>query len=213
MTNTSWRCRVSRHFAASPPWRKYTNEDEQQGIGERVRSEVTRDEHLAVLVDHSTIEGGEVKPKRPAGGKGEAGHNVLMEGKMGDTQRSQTVSTKLHQIAEQARDKPERVFTSLAHLMDVAFLLEAYRKTRKDGATGVDGITAKVYCQSLEDNLKKLHSRMRVNRYKAPPVKRGWIEKEDNNKQRPLGMPTLEDKIVQRAVSMTMMAVKVSMRE
>ena len=125
---------------------------------------------------------------------------------MGDTQRSQTVSTKLHQIAEQARDKPERVFTSLSHLMDVDLLREAYKKTRKDGAPGVDGITAKVYCQSLEDNLKKLHSRMRANRYKAPPVKRGWIEKEDN-KQRPLGMPTLEDKIVQRAVSMTMSAV------
>ena len=66
-----------------------------------------------------------------------------MEGKMGDTQKSQTITTKLHQIAKQARENPERVFISLAHLMDVDFLREAYRKTRKDGAPGVDGIRGK----------------------------------------------------------------------
>jgi RNA-directed DNA polymerase len=129
-----------------------------------------------------------------------------MEGKMGDTQRSQTVSTKLHQIAKQARDYPERVFTSLAHLMDVDFLREAYRKTRKDGAPGIDGITAKEYARNLEGNLCELHSRLRENRYKAPAVKRAWINKDDGS-QRPLGMPVFEDKVVQRAVSMLMSAV------
>jgi len=125
---------------------------------------------------------------------------------MGDTQRSQTVSTKLHQIAEQARISPERVFTSLAHLMDVELLEESYRKTRKDGAPGVDGITAKQYAENLEDNLVALHSRLRENRYKAPPVKRAWADKDDGS-QRPLGMPVFEDKVVQRAASMLMSAV------
>jgi group II intron reverse transcriptase/maturase len=125
---------------------------------------------------------------------------------MGDTRRSQTISTQLQQIAEQAREHPERVFTSLAHLMDVDFLREAYGKTRKDGAPGVDGVTAKAYAENLEENLSDLHSRLRSNRYQAPPVKRGWREKEDGS-QRPLGMPGFEDKIAQRAVSMLMNAV------
>jgi RNA-directed DNA polymerase len=129
-----------------------------------------------------------------------------MEGEMEDTQRSQTITTELHQIAKQAREYPERVFTSLAHLMDVDFLREAYRKTRKDVAPGIDGIRAKEYARNLEDNLGYLHSRLRENRYKAPPVKRAWIGKDDGSR-RPLCMPVFEDKVVQRAVSMLMSAV------
>ncbi len=125
---------------------------------------------------------------------------------MGDTQKSQTISTKLHQIAEQAREHADRVFTSLAHLIDVDFLCEAYNKTRKDGAPGVDGITAEDYSLKLEANLQELHARMRNQRYKATAVKRGWIAKEDGS-QRPLGLPILEDKIAQRAVSMVMSAI------
>ncbi len=68
--------------------------------------------------------------------EGEAGHNVLLKGNMGDTSRSQTVSTKLQQIAEQAVFYPEMVFTTLAHLIDVDFLREAFRLTRKDAAPG-----------------------------------------------------------------------------
>ena len=60
---------------------------------------------------------------------------------------SQTVSTKLQWIAEQAVRDPERVFTTLAHLIDVDFLKEAYRRTRKDAAPGVDGVTARRVCR------------------------------------------------------------------
>jgi RNA-directed DNA polymerase len=129
-----------------------------------------------------------------------------MEGTMGDTQKSPTISTKLHQIAEQAKEHADRVFISLAHLMDVDFLREAYRRTRKDGAPGVDGVTASDYSHKLEDNLVDLHIRMREQRYKAQPVKRGWVDKEDGS-QRPLGMPVLEDKIAQRSVILLMSAV------
>lgn len=125
---------------------------------------------------------------------------------MGDTQRSQTVSTKLQGIAEQARGHPEMVFTSLIHLMDIDFLREAYKQTRKDGAKGVDQISGRDYGEDLEGNLQSLHSRLRQQRYKAMPVRRTWIEKEDGS-QRPLGIPAFEDKVVQRAVSMLMSAV------
>ncbi len=125
---------------------------------------------------------------------------------MGDTQRSQTVSTKLQRIAEQASHYPELVFTSLMHNIDKEFLLEAYRRTRKDGAPGVNGVTAQEYAQNLEENLKNLHERMRSGRYKAPPVKRVWIEKEDKSR-RLIGIPEFEDKIVQRAVTMILGAI------
>lgn len=138
--------------------------------------------------------------------EGETGHNVLMEGITGDTLRSETVSSKLHRIAEQARRYPERVFTTLAHLMDVDFLGEAFRRIRKDAAAGVDEVTAKEYAENLERNLTDLHERLRTNRYRATPVERVWIDKEDN-KKRPIGIPVLEDKIVQRAEEMLMSAV------
>ena len=118
---------------------------------------------------------------------------------MGDTKKSPTVSTKLQWIAAQSVRYPEKVIISLAHLIDVDFLRAAYCLTRKDGAVGVDGVTAGEYAEHLEGNLVKLHARLRSGKYKAPAVKRAWIDKDDGS-QRPLGIPAFEDKIVQRAV-------------
>jgi RNA-directed DNA polymerase len=125
---------------------------------------------------------------------------------MGGTSRSQTIPTQLQQIAQQAVRYPRMVFTTLAHLMDVEFLREAYRLTRKDSAAGIDGVTAREYAENLEENLRSLHERLRSGRYKAPPVERAWLEKEDGGK-RPIGKPTFEDKIVQRAVVMLLGAI------
>jgi group II intron reverse transcriptase/maturase len=120
---------------------------------------------------------------------------------MGDTPGSPTISTKLQRIATQAEDYPELVFNNLYHLLDYDFLLEAYHRTRKDSAPGVDRVTAKQYAANLEDNLRDLHDRLRGHRYKAPPVERVWIDKE-GGKKRPIGKPSFEDKIVQRACVM-----------
>jgi len=98
------------------------------------------------------------------------------------------------------------VFTTLAHLIDVDFLREAYRRTRKDAAPGIDGVTAKQYTQNLEENLRDLYERVRSGQYRAKPVERVWLDKEDGSK-RPIGKPVFEDKIVQRAVVMLMGAV------
>jgi group II intron reverse transcriptase/maturase len=125
---------------------------------------------------------------------------------MGDTSRSQTVSTKLQRIAEQAIRYPTMVFTTLVHLIDVDFLREAYRLTRKDKADGVDKVTAKEYAVNLEENLRDLYERLRTGRYIAPPVERVWIEKDEKSK-RPIGKPTFEDKIVQRAAVMLLGAI------
>lgn len=97
-------------------------------------------------------------------------------------------------------------FTSLAHLMDEEFLKLAWQRVRKDGAVGVDQQSAKDYAANLDANLSGLRERLRSGRYKAPPVRRVWIPK-DGGKLRPLGIPTIEDKLVQRAVAMILEAV------
>ena len=125
---------------------------------------------------------------------------------MGDTSRSQTVSTKLQGIAKQARQYPDMIFTTLAHLMDVDFLREAHRRISKKGAPGLDKVTAVEYGENLDENLVDLHERVCSGRYKAPPVERVWIDKE-NGKRRPIGKPTFEDKIVQRAVEMLLSSI------
>ncbi len=113
------------------------------------------------------------------------------------------VSTKQQRIAELAKQSPQMAFTSLAYLVDIDWLKEAYRRTRKDGAVGVDGVTAAEYERELEDNLQRLLDRAKSGTYRAPPVRRVHIPKGGSSTEtRPIGVPTLEDKILQRAVVM-----------
>ena len=112
------------------------------------------------------------------------------------------VSTKQHRIAELAKRSPELVFTSLGHLIDLEWLLEAYRRTRKDGAVGVDGQTAADYEEDLTANLQSLMNRVHSGTYRAPPVRRVQIPKGNSSETRPIGIPTFEDKLLQRAVLM-----------
>jgi RNA-directed DNA polymerase len=126
---------------------------------------------------------------------------------MGETQRSPTVSTKLERIAELAKRMPDAALTTLAHHIDLDWMREAYHLTRKDGAPGVDGRTAEQYAQNLDQNLQRLLDRARSgDGYRAPPVKRVYIPKGDGSK-RPIGIPTFEDKVLQRAVAMVLGAV------
>ena len=114
---------------------------------------------------------------------------------------STNTSTQRQWIAEQARKHPERVFTTLHRFIDLEWMQEAYRLTRKDGAAGIDGVTAADYEQDLEGNLLDLLGRIKSGRYIAPPVRRHYIPKADGT-ARPLGIPTFEDKVAQRAIVM-----------
>lgn len=118
-----------------------------------------------------------------------------------------TISTKLQRIAKLARESPDMGFTTLAHSIDIEWLHEAYRRTRKSGAPGVDGQTAEAYAADLEGNLRSLLDRMKAGTYRAPPVRRVHIPKGDGKTTRPLGIPTFEDKVLQRAVAMVLEAV------
>lgn len=101
---------------------------------------------------------------------------------------------------------PDRAFASRHHVLDLEWMLEAYRATRKDGAAGIDGVTAADYAEQLEANLLDLLDRMKSGRYQAPPVRRTYIPKADGT-QRPLGIPTFEDKVAQRAIVMMLEAI------
>ena len=98
-------------------------------------------------------------------------------------------------------------FTSLSHHIDLEWLEEAYRRTRKDGAPGIDGQTAREYEEHLGANLQSLLDRAKSGRYRAPAVKRGYVPKGDGSEQRPIGIPTFEDKVLQRAITMVLEAV------
>src|ERR1700730_17151941 len=129
--------------------------------------------------------------------------------KMGNTNErpsSKSVSTRLTRIAELARKMPGTALTTLAHHIDKDLLREAFVQVRKDGALGIDGVTAEMYQVELETNLSELLNRFKGGTYYAPPVKRSYIPKADGGR-RGLGVPTLEDKVLQRAVVMVLGAI------
>src|SRR6266536_3600839 len=109
------------------------------------------------------------------------------------------VPTGLDRVREVARTEKDARFTALLHHVDLQRLRAAYRAIRPQPAPGVDGVTWTAYGQDLEANLRDLHARVHSGAYQARPSRRAYISKADG-RQRPLGIATVEDKILQRAV-------------
>ena len=126
---------------------------------------------------------------------------------MTGAQEPDNVSTHYQRIAALARTHPDRAFVSLAHHIDLDWLYEAYRRTRKSGAVGVDGETAAAFSATLDARLGALLEEAKSGLYRAPPVRRVHIPKGDGRKTRPIGIPTFADKVLQRAVTMVLEAV------
>jgi RNA-directed DNA polymerase len=120
--------------------------------------------------------------------------------------REKRRSSGLAGVRERAHQSPDLKFTSLLHHVDVALLRESFYKLKKSAAVGVDGVTWKQYEADLENHLVDLHGRIHRGAYRAKPSKRVYIEKADG-KQRPLGIPSLEDKIAQHAVRMVLESI------
>ena len=114
--------------------------------------------------------------------------------------RARTImSTDIDRIAELAKDDSKRQFSSIAHPITVEKLEEAFRSLRKDASAGIDGVTYEQYETNVEENIRQLHQRLKEGKYRAQPLRRVYIPKEDG-KQRPISIPALEDKLVQKAV-------------
>jgi RNA-directed DNA polymerase len=118
-----------------------------------------------------------------------------------------TVSTRQQRLAELAKQSPQMGFTSLNHHLDLVWLYEAYLRTRRDGAPGVDGQTAADYEANLRVNLQRLLDQAKAGTYRAPPVRRVHIPKGTGTETRPIGIPTFEDKVLQRSVVMVLEAI------
>jgi RNA-directed DNA polymerase len=121
---------------------------------------------------------------------------------MTETPSSVPMSMKRKRIAELAKQAPSMSFTNLSQYMDDLLLHAAFMRTRPDGATGVDGQTSEAYAENLESNLRDLLNRAKSGTYRAPPVRRAYIPKGTGSETRPIGIPTFEDKVLQRGVVM-----------
>ena len=130
-----------------------------------------------------------------------------LKGNMPNALTFENVSTKRQRIATLAKQSPQTSFTTLAHNIDLEWLYAAYHQVRKDGAPGVDRETAGSYSANLEANLQSLLDRAKSGLYKAPPVRRVHIPKGTGGKTRPIGIPTFEDKVLQRAVAMVLESI------
>jgi len=104
----------------------------------------------------------------------------------------------LSRIAELAREDPGRKLFSIAHFLTQEALYEAFKGLRKDASAGVDDVTYEEYEKQAKENIRQLHERLKGKTYRALPLRRIYIPKEDGRK-RPISIPALEDKIVQKA--------------
>ncbi|MDA2925385.1 group II intron reverse transcriptase/maturase [Acidobacteria bacterium AH-259-L09] len=118
----------------------------------------------------------------------------------------ENMSTKLARIAELAKEDRKRQFVSIAHLLTPEALYQALESLRKDASAGVDGVTYAEYEREAEENIQKLHDRLKSKRYRAQPLRRVYIPKE-GGRSRPISIPALEDKIVQRATVQLLNAI------
>ena len=139
-----------------------------------------------------------VTPVESAEGRSAAEGNAVARN-TSPTQRGSDVLTDLQRIGQRAREKPEEKWTNLLTHLRVPLLVLAYQRLRKDAATGVDGVTWEEYGVRLHERLRDLEDRIHRGSYHPQPVRRVHIPKGDG-RTRPLGIPALEDKIVQQAV-------------
>jgi RNA-directed DNA polymerase len=116
------------------------------------------------------------------------------------------MSTFLQGIAKKAREQPKHRFGNLYELLNEAYLRECWGDIRKDAASGIDQVSAEAYEHHLEENIHDLVERLKGKRYRAKLVKRHYIPKGDG-KLRPLGIPAVEDKLLQRAVARLLEAI------
>jgi RNA-directed DNA polymerase len=145
------------------------------------------------------------KETRRAEGRDRPGRNPG-EGHRVRTQSRVALPSNLARVNAAARMAVQTRFTALLHHVDIAALERAFRRQRRQASAGIDGMTVAMYAQDLERNLRDLCARIHTGRYRPQPVRRVYIPKADGG-QRPLGVPTLEDKIVQGAVAEVLSAI------
>ncbi|MCK5848754.1 MAG: group II intron reverse transcriptase/maturase, partial [Caldisericia bacterium] len=108
--------------------------------------------------------------------------------------------TKLNRIKERSLKQPNIVFTSVGHLINEEMLMLCHHELKANKATGIDGVTKAQYDENIENNVHELVKKLKRKAYRPKPVKRIYITKADGKSQRPLGIPSYEDKLIQLAL-------------
>ena len=183
-----------RSDASENSWGTEVSRTERQGEG----AETDRGSLSRRIV---AIETGETDSREPGSSEGSGRvAEAPSETRVGP-EPMESVSTRRRRIEMVAQRHPNEPLTALNQHMDLNWMHEAYRRVRKDAAPGVDGQTVAEYGENLTENLRDLLARAKSGRYRAPPVKRAYVPKNEKE-DRPIGLPTTEDKILQRAVVM-----------
>ena len=130
-------------------------------------------------------------------GSGQRKCNSLSDMKRYAVTKAWTYEDKLKVIAEKAKQGRKTKFTSLTHLVNESSLAQSYKKLNKVSACGADGVTVREYGNNLEVNIANLNTAIRTKKYKPQPVRRVYIPKNGKNATRPLGLPSVKDKLVQ----------------
>lgn len=171
---------------------------------DRAQAEITGMDSREVLRTHSTAEGGEPQGSCKGaatvstGGKGGTAGRIEEVTPERDAEPGKSGQTALNRLTELAKEDQARRFSSMAHLLTPEALYEAFRRLKKTAAEGVDEVTYQDYERQAQENIQKLWERLRNKTYRAQPLRRIYIPKEDGRK-RPISIPVLEDKIVQKA--------------
>ncbi len=165
----------------------------------------------AVLRPHSTVKVGNRRASERSGHgthwrEGGNKRTNLSKGNIVEAQTSVAMSTQIDRISELAKEDPKRQFFSIAHLITPEALYAAFRGLRKKASAGVDGVTYQMYEKDAARNIQQLHERLKEGKYRAQPLRRIYIPKE-NGKERPISIPSLEDKIVQKATGEVLNAI------
>jgi len=116
------------------------------------------------------------------------------------------MTTALHDIAFKARSHPRHRFQNLYGLLKTDLLYQSWGQLNKQAASGIDGVTTSMYERCLPENIQRLNSQLKAKSYRANTIKRVYIPKA-NGKQRPLGLPTVDDKVVQQSVSQILQSI------
>ena len=165
----------------------------------KVEQPSNRDASWGGGVARSTGEAGQ-RPWREGATQG----NLLDEGYTAAPEADPTMSTKLAELV--ARARKEACLTNVMQFVDEELLHLAFRSLRKQAAPGVDGQSYEEYAVNLTTNLRDLYARLKSGRYRAPVIRRVYIPK-GNGKRRPIGISTIEDRLVQKAVAWVLSAV------
>ena len=169
-------------------------------------------DHEDCLRTHSTDEDGEPQGSRggaatvSSGGKGGTAERIGSRALARGAELAEPSQTPLSRLTELAQKDRSRKFSSIAHFLTPQALHEAFRSLRKDAGAGVDEVTYQDYEKQASENIQRLWEKLKSKQYRAQPLRRIYISKEDG-KLRAISIPSLEDKIAQKATGRLLEAI------